>query len=62
LILPRVNEEALDGLKFSECLPAEVATEVVRSRIADEQGIADVLGRPTKVVSETGTRISRKNP
>lgn len=52
-IVPTVNEDALEGLKFSECLPAEIATGVVRGRLADDQAVVDVLGRTTRVVSET---------
>ena len=52
-IVPEVAEAALEGLKFSECLPPEIATEVVRVRLSDEQGVAGVLARTTRVVVAT---------
>jgi ATP-dependent helicase Lhr and Lhr-like helicase len=52
-IVPTVNEDALEGLKFAACLPPAIATEVVRGRLADDQAVGDVLGRTTRVVSET---------
>lgn len=51
-IVPTVSEAALDGLKFSTCLPPAVAIGVVRRRLADEPGVARVLGRRTRVVTE----------
>jgi ATP-dependent Lhr-like helicase len=52
-IVPEVAEAALEGLKFSECLPPEIATEIVRVRLSDEQGVAGVLARSTRVVIAT---------
>ena len=44
------GEPAIDGLKFSECLPADLAARVVRARLADARGVAEVLGRATRTV------------
>jgi ATP-dependent Lhr-like helicase len=50
-IAPRVNEDAVDGLKFSACLPNDLAVGVVRDRLADDRGVALAVGRPTRVVT-----------
>jgi ATP-dependent Lhr-like helicase len=52
-IVPAVSEQALDGLKFSECLPPDLARHVVRTRLADVQGTAATLGRTTRSVIES---------
>ena len=44
-IVPAVPEDALEGLKFSECLPVEVATETVQARLMDAEGVAGVVRR-----------------
>jgi ATP-dependent helicase Lhr and Lhr-like helicase len=46
LVAP-AGEQAIDGLKFSECLPRDLAARVVRARLADGRGVAGVLGRTT---------------
>jgi hypothetical protein len=40
----------MDGLKFAECLPADLAAGVVRARLADRLAVAEALGRPTRSV------------
>jgi ATP-dependent Lhr-like helicase len=52
-ITPPVSEQALDGLKFSECLPPELATRVVQARFSDAGGVAEVLERPMRIVYES---------
>jgi ATP-dependent Lhr-like helicase len=52
-VLPAVSEQALDGLKFSECLPPNLARHVVRTRLADVCGTAATLGRTTRTVMES---------
>ncbi|HJT78296.1 MAG TPA: DEAD/DEAH box helicase [Gemmataceae bacterium] len=47
----QVEEAALDGLKFSECLPKELARVTLASRLRDEPAIRAVLSQPTRVVS-----------
>jgi ATP-dependent Lhr-like helicase len=49
-IVPPVSEPALVGLKFSECLPPDLAARVVRARLSDSRGVAEVLGRATRSV------------
>jgi ATP-dependent helicase Lhr and Lhr-like helicase len=43
-LTPWVTTEAVDGLKFSECLPARLATEVVARRLTDSESTARALG------------------
>jgi ATP-dependent Lhr-like helicase len=52
-IVPALDDKAIDGLKFSECLPPDVATRVARARVSDPQAVAGVLGRPTRTVIGT---------
>jgi ATP-dependent Lhr-like helicase len=50
---PPVDEQAVDGLKFSECLPLMLATRVVQSRLSDSRSVGEVLLQPVRVVHET---------
>jgi ATP-dependent Lhr-like helicase len=47
---PAVDERALDGLKFSDCLPPELAVHVLELRLNDEHGVRCILGQPTRFV------------
>ena len=49
-IIPQASEQALDGLKFSECLPLDLATRVVQARLSDDRGVAEVQERSTRIV------------
>jgi len=49
LVAP-VDEQAVDGLKFSECLPTDLAARVVRARLADAPGVAVAIRRTTRPV------------
>jgi ATP-dependent Lhr-like helicase len=49
LVAPAIDQ-AFDGLKFSECLPRDLAGGVIRTRLADCQGGAGSLGRTTRIV------------
>jgi ATP-dependent Lhr-like helicase len=52
-IVPQADEQALEGLKFSECLPRELANRVVQSRLSDVGGVAEVLERRLRIVYES---------
>jgi ATP-dependent Lhr-like helicase len=41
-----IDEQAVDELKFSECLPREVADGVVRGRVRDLEGVAATKATP----------------
>ena len=43
-LIPWVTTEAVDGLKFSECLPPSLATEVVAHRLTDPESTTRALG------------------
>jgi hypothetical protein len=45
-IEPAVSEEAIDGLKSSECLRTDRARETVQHRLLDVEGVAEVLAGP----------------
>jgi ATP-dependent helicase Lhr and Lhr-like helicase len=49
-LMSPAGEQAIDGLKFSECLPLDLAARVVRARLADGRGVTGVLGRATRTV------------
>jgi len=40
---PAVDEAAIDGLKFSECLPIELATEMLERRLQDPEATRRIL-------------------
>jgi ATP-dependent Lhr-like helicase len=48
---PQIEEAALEGLKFSECLPKDVALATLASRLRDAMAIRAVLSQPLRVVS-----------
>jgi ATP-dependent Lhr-like helicase len=49
-IVAAVDERALEGLKFAECLPPDLAVAVVRARLADLSGIANILDNPVRLL------------
>jgi hypothetical protein len=49
-IEPPASEPAVEGLKFAECLPPDLATRAVRARLADVRGVTGALDRRTRVV------------
>jgi ATP-dependent Lhr-like helicase len=48
LCLPDVDEQALNGLKFSEALPHRLAVATLAARLADLDGAARVLNEPAQ--------------
>jgi ATP-dependent Lhr-like helicase len=45
-----VDERAMEGLKFSACLPHELALDMLQSRLSDAPSIAQVLPWPVRCV------------
>lgn len=41
-----IDEQVVDELKFSECLPRETAGQVVRERVRDPDGVAAAIAAP----------------
>ena len=50
-ILPPADESAIDGLKFSQCLPRELALEMLGRRLQETEGLAMILEQPVRSVS-----------
>ena len=48
LVLPEVDEKALEGLKFSEALPRHLAEATLATRLADLDRAAEVLAEPVR--------------
>ena len=47
---PAVDEAAIDGLKFSACLPIDMATELLVRRMCDAKATERVLRAPVRIV------------
>ncbi len=47
---PHVEEEALDGLKFSQCLPKELALAMLATRFRDRPAVRAVLSQPLRAL------------
>lgn len=52
-IEPVPAEDAIQGMKFSECLPPHFAAEVFCARFNDIDAVGRILGEPKRVVLET---------
>jgi ATP-dependent Lhr-like helicase len=50
-LLPEVNPEALEGMKFSDCLPPGLGVHVLGARTQDLVALEHVLRAPTRWVS-----------
>jgi ATP-dependent Lhr-like helicase len=50
-LTPSVEEAALDGLKFSRCLPRNLGLAILASRLNDVLAVREVLGQPVRLVS-----------
>ncbi|MBA2558138.1 MAG: ATP-dependent helicase, partial [Chloroflexi bacterium] len=51
--VPEVSATALEGLKFTACLPEELARRVLQMRMMDVAGVERVLGEPVRWVART---------
>ncbi len=51
-LAPTIDEAAVAGLKFSECLPPAIAVETLTSRLRDPVAVREVLAQPMRVVSD----------
>ena len=50
-LLPEVSSEALEGMKFSACLPPALAVQVLGMRSRDTGAVEHVLGTPIRLIS-----------
>jgi ATP-dependent helicase Lhr and Lhr-like helicase len=46
-----VEGHAIEGLKFSECLPHDFALDMLRTRLCDHSAVQYTLGKPVRFVS-----------
>lgn len=46
-----VSEEAAESLKFSDCLPSELVTQEISSRLRDDEAVLDALEEPRSSVA-----------
>jgi ATP-dependent Lhr-like helicase len=51
LMVPDVEEAALEGLKFAACLPKEMALATLASRLRDLSAVRTVLSQPMRIVT-----------
>lgn len=49
---PIIDDRALDGLKFTSCVPKKLATRMLADRVIDAAGAQRVLAEPVRVTSE----------
>jgi BREX system ATP-binding protein BrxC/D len=47
---PAVNEQAISGLKFAECLPHDLAARVLESRLRDPAAVENTLRQPKRFI------------
>jgi ATP-dependent helicase Lhr and Lhr-like helicase len=52
-IEPVPTKDAIEGLKFSECLPPRIAAEVFSARFNDAEAVRKIVGEPKRVVVES---------
>jgi ATP-dependent Lhr-like helicase len=50
LLRPVVDDHAIEGLKFSECLPHDLALEMLSTRLCDPAATSSVLHRPPRFI------------
>lgn len=48
---PPISDEAIDGLKFSRCLPRKIAIKLLEARLYDALGLATLASEPVRFVS-----------
>lgn len=51
LMRPEVNEQAIDGLKFSECVPHDMVLHMLGLRLCDFSATKDTLERPVRFIN-----------
>jgi ATP-dependent helicase Lhr and Lhr-like helicase len=50
-VLPVVDERAIEGLKFSACLPTDMALEMLGKRLTDVPGARRIVSESVKFVA-----------
>ena len=49
-VRPVISQDAVEGLKFSACLPGVLATEVIQCRLLDREGIKNIISRGKRYI------------
>lgn len=49
-IAPEIDNAAISGLKFSECLPEHLAIEMLQRRSTDEEALRETLAKPIRSI------------
>ena len=57
-LVPEVSTQALDGLKFTACLPQDLAKRVLQMRMSDVPAERKVLEEPVRFVTAVEARDS----
>ena len=52
LLRPEIDDRALEGLKFSECVPRDMAAACLQVRLRDDEAAQRVLADPVQVSTE----------
>lgn len=50
-LAPEINTDAIDALKFSDCMPPEHVVRMLQRRASDPEAVAHVLSDPLRVVA-----------
>jgi ATP-dependent Lhr-like helicase len=50
-LLPEIDADAVSALKFSDCLPPEMAQRILQRRATDRASLATVLTEPVRFVA-----------
>jgi ATP-dependent Lhr-like helicase len=61
-IAPFASEKAIRGLKFSECLPPQLATRVSSQRLRDDVALRQVLGEQVRLVISSSSDPNTTSP
>ena len=54
-MLPTIDEAAIEGFKFTECVPKNLALEMLQHRMSDVAGLKELLPQPI-------VRVALANP
>ena len=52
MLLPAIDAEAITALKFSDCLPPELAQRMLQVRAMDMAGLSAVMAEPVRFVAD----------
>ena len=53
-LLPEIDADAVTALKFSDCIPREMAERMLQRRATDQTAIATVPAEPARFIATAG--------